>query len=154
MPLPALQPFPLRRLLDEALEVNPMPDVVQVEIDCPPDLPPALADPDQIRIVLGNLLRNAREAMPQGGRLALAARRDGDGLEIAVTDTGVGIPPELLGRVMEPLFSTKAKGLGLGLSLARAILDKNGGGLSVRSDPGRGSTFTVRLAAAPTEAKP
>jgi signal transduction histidine kinase len=154
MPLPASQPVPLRRLLDEALEVNPMPEGVQVAIDCPPDLPPALADPDQARIVLGNLLRNAREAMPQGGRLTLTARRDGDGLEIAVTDTGVGIPPELLGRVMEPLFSTKAKGLGLGLSLARAILEKNGGGLSVRSEPGRGSTFTVRLAAAPTEAKP
>ncbi len=70
---------------------------------------------------------------------------------MAVSDTGVGIPPEQLARIMEPLYSTKARGLGLGLALARAILEKNDGSLHVASEPGRGSTFTVHLRAAPAE---
>ena len=68
---------------------------------------------------------------------------------MTVADTGVGIPPDHLARVMEPLYTTKARGLGLGLALARAILEKNRGTLAVASEPGRGTTFTVRLAAAP-----
>jgi signal transduction histidine kinase len=89
--------------------------------------------------------------MPQGGRLTLAARAVDDRVEVAVTDTGKGIPPELLHRIGEPLYSTKARGLGLGLSMARAILEKNLGELRVASEPGRGSTFTVALKAAPTQ---
>jgi signal transduction histidine kinase len=108
-------------------------------------LPPAVADNDQVRIVFANLIRNAREAMPQGGRLSVKARRVDDGIETTVADTGVGIPAEQLSRVMEPLYSTKARGLGLGLSIARAILEKNGGSLRVASEPGKGSTFIVFL---------
>ena len=68
---------------------------------------------------------------------------------LTVSDTGVGIAPENLNRITEPLFSTKARGLGLGLAIARAILDKNKGSLRVASEVGRGTTCTVRLAAAP-----
>src|SRR5262249_41613914 len=76
-------------------------------------------------------------------------RGAGDGRrEVAVRDTGVGIAPEHLARVTEPLYSTKARGLGLGLSIARSILEKNHGSLRVASEPGRGSTFTVLLQAA------
>jgi signal transduction histidine kinase len=104
-----------------------------------------LADIDQVRIVFANLIRNAREAMPQGGRLTITARQTDGNVEVAVTDTGVGIPAEQLNRVMEPLYSTKARGLGLGLAIARAIVEKNGGRLHVASEPGKGSTFTVFL---------
>jgi signal transduction histidine kinase len=149
MPAPAVQPVPLRELAAEAVELNPVPAAVRVVHDWPADLPPALADPDQLRIVLGNLVRNAREAMPQGGTLTLAGRRAGGHVEVTVADTGVGIPPDQLARVMEPLYTTKARGIGLGLALARAILEKNQGSLAVASEPGRGTTFTVRLAAAP-----
>jgi two-component system, NtrC family, sensor kinase len=117
----------------------------------PPDLPPARADPDQLRIVFANLVRNARDAMPRGGTLSIAGRHLDGRLEVSVADTGVGIPPEDLKRVLEPLYSTKARGLGLGLAIARAILDKCGGALRVASEPGRGSTFTVQLEAAPAE---
>jgi two-component system sensor kinase FixL len=87
--------------------------------------------------------------LPLGGRLCLDGR-SGDGhVVVAVRDTGVGIPPENLARITEPLYSTKARGLGLGLAIVRAILDKNEGSLQVTSEPGRGSTFTVRLLAAP-----
>jgi signal transduction histidine kinase len=159
MPLPSLRSFAVEACLREALEINPLPESVTVTLDCPASLPAALADPDQMKIVFGNLIRNAREAMahddasPQPttprGQLSLSARQVGDRVEIAVADTGVGIPAEALGRIMEPLYSTKARGLGLGLSMARSILEKNNGRLSVTSELGRGTTFTVSLAAAP-----
>ncbi len=148
LPVPNLYPCAVDQAVREALEVNPVPENVAVALNFPADLPKVLGDPDQLRIVLGNLIRNAREAMAQGGRLTVTGRRAGDGVELDVADSGVGIPPELLGRVMEPLYSTKAKGLGLGLAIARAILEKNKGSLRVRSEPGRGSTFTVQLTAA------
>jgi signal transduction histidine kinase len=148
MPVPMLAPFALEPFLRDLLELNPVPENVKVSIECPPTTPAVLGDGDQIRIVLGNLVRNAREAMPQGGQLRITARPDGDGVEIAVKDSGVGIPKENLQRIMEPLYSTKARGLGLGLAIARAILEKNRGSLKVLSEPGQGSTFTVRLLAA------
>jgi signal transduction histidine kinase len=151
LPLPNLVPFRVERCVREALEINTVPDTIQVAVDCPPSLPPVLGDADQLRIVFGNLIRNAREAMPQGGRLEIAARSAGEAVEIRVTDTGVGIPWEHLARIMEPLFSTKARGLGLGLAIARAILDKNKGTLHVTSEPGKGSTFIIKLMAVPEQ---
>lgn len=154
MPVPNLRPLPAGQCVREALEINPLPENVVVTIDCPPSLSPVLADADQLRIVFGNLFRNAREAMSQGGRLTITGRRAGDDVEVAVTDTGAGISPELIHRLTEPLYSTKARGLGLGLAIARAILDKNKGSLRVESELGKGSTFSVRLTAAlPEEAR-
>jgi signal transduction histidine kinase len=143
--LPNRKPFAIESCIHEALDTNPLPETVQLTLDCPDSLPPALADIDQVRIVFANLIRNAREAMPQGGRLTVTSRSVDGGIDTAVADTGVGIPAEQLGRVMEPLYSTKARGLGLGLSIARAILEKNGGSLRVTSESGKGSTFTVFL---------
>jgi two-component system, NtrC family, sensor kinase len=145
LPIPALTPFAIESCIRDALEINPVPENIQVTIACPPLK--ALADKDQIRIVLGNLIRNAREAMAEGGRLTISAGLNKDTVEVAIADTGPGIAKENLGRIMEPLFSTKARGLGLGLAMARAILDKNKGSLKVASSPGQGSTFTVCLSA-------
>ena len=147
MPLPSLHSLPVARLVQDALELNAPGDGVCVELEVPASLPPVLADSDQIRIVFGNLVRNARDAMPEGGTLTIRGREAGKGVEVEVTDTGVGIPPQDLARIMEPLYSTKARGLGLGLAIVRAILEKNQGSLRVTSEVGRGSTFTVRLTA-------
>ena len=147
LPLPNLRPFPVEQCVREVLELNPLPDNIQVTIDCPASLPPVLGDIDQIRIVFGNLVRNGREAMLQGGRLSVHGRQVGDSVEIDVRDTGTGISPENLSRITEPLYSTKARGLGLGLAIVRAILDKNKGSLRVASEVGSGTTCTVRLAA-------
>jgi two-component system, NtrC family, sensor kinase len=143
LPVPTLRPFALEASVREALETNPVS--AGVTIACPPDLPPALGDPEQTRIVLGNLIRNAGEAMPQGGKLTFTARAVPHGVELDITDTGTGIAPENLKRIMEPLFTTKARGLGLGLAIVRAILDKNGGSLRVTSTVGKGTTFTLCL---------
>ncbi len=151
LPLPNLRSFSAEQGVREALEINPVPNNIKVVKDFPATLRPVLADLDQLRIVFGNLIRNAREAMPQGGTLTLRGQAVGDSVEVAVADTGVGIPPEKLGLVMEPLYSTKARGLGLGLAIARSILEKNKGTLRVTSILGQGTTFTVRLEAAPAE---
>ena len=147
MPVPNLLPFPVGQCIQEALETNPVPDNIQVTIDCPSSLPSVLADIDQLRIVFANLIRNAREAMPKGGSLSIKGIALEGGVEVSVTDTGVGISPEDIHRILEPLYSTKARGLGLGLAIARAILDKNKASMRLSSEIGRGSSFTVRLAA-------
>jgi signal transduction histidine kinase len=151
MPVPALRPTPVGPCVREALELSPPGESIRVEVDLPATLPPAQADVGQLLIVFGNLIRNARDAMSRGGRLSITGRRAEGAVEVAIADTGVGIPEADLARILEPLYSTKARGLGLGLAIVRAILDKNGGSLRVESQPGRGSVFTVRLMAAPAE---
>jgi signal transduction histidine kinase len=153
LPVPNRAPFAIEQCIREVLDTTPLPETIQVQMDCPPSLPAALADLDQVRIVFANLIRNAREAMPDGGRLTITMWASGGGIEIAIADTGVGMTAEQLGRIMEPLYSTKARGLGLGLSIARAIVEKNGGRLRAASEPGRGSTFAVLLQAHAHEEK-
>jgi signal transduction histidine kinase len=148
LPVPNLQPFAVAACLREVLGHYEWPNIVAVTVDCPDDLPPALGDPSQLQIVFSNLVRNARDAMPHGGRLTITARAEQDAIDIAVADTGDGVPRENLSRIMEPLFTTKARGIGLGLAMARAIVEKHHGRISVVSEPGQGATFTVRLPAA------
>jgi len=147
MPLPKLSPVSVASVVHDVLEMNPPGTSIHVQTDLPDSLPQVLVDVDQIGIVFGNLVRNARDAMSQGGSLGLRGREVDGGVEVDVVDTGIGIPPEDLVRIMEPLYSTKARGLGLGLAIARAILERNQGSLRVISNVGRGSTFTVRLIA-------
>ena len=119
------------------IDETALPPTIEVTVAFPADLPAALADPSQIRIVFGNLFRNAGDAMPSGGRLTLTGSTMGTGSSWTVTDTGEGIRPEDLGRIMEPLFSTKARGLGLGLAISRMILERNQGSLHVASEVAR-----------------
>jgi two-component system, NtrC family, sensor kinase len=149
--VPDLRPLSIMALVQEALEINPPGEGIEVTVEEPPDLPAARGDSDQLRIALGNLIRNATEAMPAGGKLAVAARAADGIVELAVADTGVGIEANDLARIMEPLYSTKARGLGLGLAITRAIVEKNQGTLSVTSELGRGSTFTIRLSVSPPD---
>jgi signal transduction histidine kinase len=146
VPVPNLQPIAIEPLVREAIEINQPGEKVAVRIECPSDLPCALGDSSQLRIALGNLIRNAIDAMPDGGQLVIAGRLADGLLEISVADNGTGIEREHLARVMEPLYSTKARGLGLGLSITRSIVEKNRGTLHVASERGKGSEFTIRLA--------
>jgi signal transduction histidine kinase len=148
LPFPEVRPIAVASCVADALEITALPPEIQVAMSWPDDLPAVLADPDQLRIVLTNLIRNARDAMPDGGQLTVSAAACDSYVEIAISDTGVGIPPETLSRIMEPLFSTKARGLGLGLAITRAIVDKHQGQLAVTSQPGQGSIFRVSLPAA------
>ena len=152
LPFPKMLPVDLCELVDQTIEANPLPDNVELERNRPAETPCVAGDQEQLVIVLGNLIRNACDAMPDGGRLTLSGterRTDSspgrNRFDLLVTDTGCGIAPEDLPRIMEPLFSTKTRGLGLGLALAQAILERHDGDLSVNSVPGQGTTFTVTL---------
>jgi NO-binding membrane sensor protein with MHYT domain/nitrogen-specific signal transduction histidine kinase len=101
---------------------------IEVEVIWPDDLPTVLCRESEIRQVVINLVSNAVDAMPNGGRLQLAAYSDIQGLHVSVTDTGIGIPPGLQTKVLEPFFSTKqASGRGLGLSISSEIIQRHGG---------------------------
>jgi CheY-like chemotaxis protein len=121
----------------------------------PGPAPPVNVSVSEIRELLLNLLFNAVDAMPQGGRITIASRTVDAEAEITVTDQGHGMSPEVLDRVFEPFFSTKGdRGYGLGLAVCQSIADRHGGRLSARSTEGAGSTFTLRLPAAPAELLP
>ncbi|HUW96809.1 MAG TPA: ATP-binding protein, partial [Anaerolineae bacterium] len=110
-----------------------------------PDLPAVVVDPQQIGQVLENLVTNAYQAMPQGGNLTIEARASNDEVCLSVTDTGVGIAEENMAKLFEPLFSTKSRGVGLGLAVSKMLVEANGGSIEVESEEGRGSTFTLIL---------
>jgi CheY-like chemotaxis protein/anti-sigma regulatory factor (Ser/Thr protein kinase) len=130
-----------------------------VEVDAESPLL-AQTDAAALREVLVNLVFNAIDAMPNGGTITLHATIVGDRLEMAVADTGVGIPEADLERVFAPFYTTKPQGNGLGLTTCRALVEALGGGLTVESAPGAGTIFSVRLplaepeAAEPAEASP
>ncbi|MBI1964587.1 MAG: hypothetical protein HYS37_14560 [Candidatus Rokubacteria bacterium] len=98
-----------------------------------------------LRQAILNLVKNGLEALSTGGALTLASRRDGDTVEIAVSDSGPGIPEEVAGRLFEPFFTTKPQGTGLGLGIARQIIDEHGGEIRWANRPGGGAVFTIRL---------
>jgi len=149
LPLPTLRSTSVEPCVREALEAYPPGDGIRVAVEPLDSLPRAVADADQLRIVFGNLIRNASEAMLLGGRLSITGSQGEEAVEVAIADTGTGVSEADLSRILEPLYSTKSRGLGLGLAIVRSILDKCGGQLLVESEPGRGSVFTVRLMTAP-----
>lgn len=151
LPVPILHPIPLPDVIADALENNPPGPQIEVTVDLEPGLPAVLADRDQLGIVFGNLIRNARDAMDSGGRLGISARMLDNSVRVDVSDTGVGIPKAELAKIMEPLYSTKTRGLGLGLAITRSILEKSRASLSVTSELGQGSTFSIEFLPAPGE---
>lgn len=145
LPPPEIQAASVPELVRTALEaVAPRPQI-EVDIQVESGLPSVLCDRDQLLLVFVNLVRNACEAMPRGGRLSINARLEGGRVTVSIGDDGPGIPDSDLARVFDPFFTTKPRGLGLGLALARSIVEKHGGRIEVSSEPGRGSVFSVDL---------
>jgi two-component system NtrC family sensor kinase len=139
-------------ILQQAIDsVSHQPTFAQVQIvrNLASDLPSIQADPSQLQQVFVNLLNNAAEAMPGGGTITLETRRTNhqQAVDILVTDTGGGIPEENLGKLFNPFFTTKplGKGTGLGLSIVYGIIKMHRGQISVKSQLGKGTTFTVTL---------
>ncbi|MFZ2007648.1 MAG: MASE4 domain-containing protein [Stellaceae bacterium] len=143
----------LRRTLGERVEIS---------LNLDPEIPPITADPSQLETAIANLANNARDAMPKGGRLTIttgvryldaeyatehAEVAPGGYVLIEVSDTGTGMPPEVIARVFEPFFTTKepGKGTGLGLSMVFGFMKQSDGHINVYSEPGRGTTFRLYL---------
>jgi PAS domain S-box-containing protein len=120
---------------------------IRVTLELDPHCPRVHADPDQMHQVLINMIMNAIHAMPTGGELRIGVAPAQDRVRLTVADTGHGIPPDTLAHIFDPFFTTKefGKGTGLGLTVVKGILDEHGGAISVDSEPGRGTTFTILL---------
>ncbi len=143
---------PLRRMLDvnavvrDALSRVVVPENVEVVSQLAEALPSIQADAKQLGQAFDNIMRNGIQAMPQGGRLIVKSDASSpEWVTVSFTDAGVGIPEENLGKIFEPLFSTRPRGLGLGAAIVKSLIDGHGGGIEVQSKVGQGSTFTVRL---------
>lgn len=115
------------------------------------DLPPVPGTQEQLELVLGHLLSNARDAMPGGGTVRISAALKDGLVELAISDTGTGIPPEVQPYIFEPFFTTKekGKGKGLGLALVYGIARLRGGRVEAETEPGKGSRFSILLPPAP-----
>lgn len=142
------EPNDVGRLIAEAaaLAEGMEPGRVRLRLDID-DLPAVPVDPEEMKRAFHGIIANAVEAMPAGGTLRVLARPlpDGRGLRIDFSDEGVGIPPELAGRVLDPFFSTKAHRSGLGLSVADAVVRNHRGRLEIASRPGEGTTVSIIL---------
>jgi signal transduction histidine kinase len=148
-------------LVTHVLERRPPSKRVQVSTAIAPDLPAVFVDPRQIEQVLLNLVTNAYQAMPNGGKLTITATLiegdairnlkpvlsgvEGSEIRIQISDTGCGISEENMKKLFEPLFTTKAQGIGLGLVVCKNLIEANGGSIEVESEEGQGSTFALML---------
>ena len=148
LPQPNLKEIHVESCLREAVELNPLPPSIRIDWNFPDPQLSLQGDPAQLSIVLGNLIRNARDAMPGGGVLRLQASRDCENAAIVVHDSGGGIPADVLPNIFEPLFTTKARGIGLGLSISHEIVARHQGTITIISEPDVGTLVTLRLPAA------
>jgi two-component system sensor histidine kinase PilS (NtrC family) len=145
-PPPVLRQCPLSQLVTETadlLRADPLASGVNIETTLS-DVP-ASVDPDQIRQVLLNLLRNACEAVGVGGTVRVNLEKDGRGSRIRVWDSAGSIPESHLSCIFDPFFTTRETGTGLGLSIAHSIVQAHGGMIRVTSSPGSGTEFIVGL---------
>ncbi len=139
----------LNGVLHQAVGLVRLQGVMSVTIDeqYAEDLPPIEVDPARMKQVFLNIINNAVQAMPGGGSLTVRTRASADEVSVVFADTGPGIAPEHLERIFEPFFTTKSEvnGTGLGLAVSAGIIRQHGGTIDVVSEPGKGSTFTIRL---------
>ncbi len=149
LPDPRIAEVDLIELVQQTIDSVDLPPDIHVVIEKAPGLPPVMGDVNQIAMVIRNLVRNARDAMNQGGgQLTISFGKDGQHLSVSVADNGCGIAEADLARIMDPFFSTKARGMGLGLAIIQAILEKNDGRMDVQSHVGTGSNFQIFLPSA------
>jgi PAS domain S-box-containing protein len=144
---PQIQMVGIAELIEQILSKYTVPSSVTMKLDIPATLPPLRVDAMQIQQVFRNLICNGVEAMPKGGTLEIQAienTQDGT-VTVSVCDSGIGMAPEILVKLFQPLFTTKARGIGLGLVVVKNLTQANGGRIEVHSEPGKGTTFAVIL---------
>jgi signal transduction histidine kinase len=142
---PAVSPAKIQKVVEDTLSHLTVPENVEVINKLDDNLPEIQIDASQIRQVFTNIATNAIQAMPEGGKLTIDARKGDKFLEVAISDTGDGIPEDVLRKIFDPLFTTRAKGIGLGLAVCKSIIERHGGAIEVVSKVGEGALFTVKL---------
>ncbi len=142
---PTVSPTRIEQVIENALSQTPVPEHIELTKRLDTNLPEVEIDPGQIQQVLANIITNAVQAMPDEGKLTIDTTKKGNLLEIEIADTGGGIPDEAIGKIFDPLFTTKAKGIGLGLAVCKSIIDRHGGHIEVKSKVGKGTIFNIKL---------
>ncbi len=145
---PIRKPTSIIAVLEQALGGQIVPPEITIVRELP-DLPSIAVDASQLQGAVFNVLRNAIEAMPDGGTLTIAAALRGESVVVTIADTGAGIPSEVQSRLFEPLVTTKPLGLGLGLVTARTLIEGQGGTLECVASDGRGARFELTVPRAP-----
>jgi PAS domain S-box-containing protein len=148
-----LESIDLRRVIEEAVDMvhfvvekspTPTGGTIKVSFEAP-SLPPILGYSAELRHVFANLLLNARDALPSGGNITISGEQLEDAIVIHVADEGIGIEPDLIAKIFDPLFTTKNTGTGLGLSMARDVMTRMGGSISADNRPQGGAVFNLRF---------
>ena len=143
---PAASPTNINSIIKSSLSRLKIPEKIKRVVQVEDPLPSVLVDQSQIEQVFINLIQNACDAMPLGGLLTIHARKEDPlFLTVAFTDTGCGIPDNIKNLIFDPLFTTKPKGLGLGLAVSSSIIQRHGGCIDLKSKEGKGATFIVKL---------
>jgi PAS domain S-box-containing protein len=135
----------LKLIIDELLSKNGLPGNVKVNVRVESDARKFVADSTYISRMMYNLMNNAVQAMPQGGKLTIHAYKEANDVVLTVKDTGIGIPEHVKSKLFTPMFTTKAKGQGFGLAVIKRMTESLGGTVSFESQEGKGTTFRVRL---------
>ena len=143
---PQRQEVDINQILRDVLSRIKVPKNIETVYTPVKSLPGITADKAQLDQAFGNIILNAVQAMPEGGQLTIRSEiRDPGRVSVSIEDTGVGIAEENLEKVFEPLFTGKAKGIGLGMAITKTFVEGHGGSIDVQSEPGKGSTFIVTL---------
>jgi signal transduction histidine kinase len=142
---PKAEESDLKEIVDKLIIKNGVPNNVKVIVKVDNEETKIRADAYYLNRILYNLVTNAIQAMPEGGKLTITAKREGNDTVLAVADTGVGIPKEVQAKMFAVMFTTKSKGQGFGLPVVKRMTESLGGTVSFESQEGKGTTFTVRL---------
>ena len=132
-------------IINELLVRNGVPKNIQTDAKVEADAKKMMADSAYMKRIIGNLVSNAVQAMPNGGKLTLRAYREASDIVITVEDTGVGIPEEAEPKLFQPLFTTKSKGQGFGLSVVKRLTEALNGTITFESQEGKGTKFALRF---------
>lgn len=138
-----IEPLDLSVIVRSAVDDASVPESVEVELKTEGSLSEVPVDALKMRRCLHNLITNAVDAMLKGGKITISAARGADGVTIRVSDTGVGVAPEALSNIFKPFYTTKPKGWGLGLSYCKRAVEDHGGSITIESEVGKGTTFTI-----------
>jgi two-component system, cell cycle sensor histidine kinase and response regulator CckA len=142
---PQAEETDLKLIIDELLAKNGLPENVKVSLKVEAEARKVVADSSYINRIMYNLVNNAVQAMPNGGKLTIRAYKEANDFVITVKDTGVGIPEGVKSKLFTPMFTTKAKGQGFGLAVIKRMTEALGGTVTFESQEGKGTTFIVRF---------
>jgi len=144
--LPSLRNVKVNEVIKKTISKISVPEDIKIVRQLEKTFPTILADPDQLDRIFVNIILNAIQAMPEGGQLTVKSEAlSQEWVAISFSDTGMGIAEENMGKLFEPLFTTKSKGIGLGLAISKNFVEAHGGTIEVQSEIEKGTTFTIKL---------